>query len=138
MLPATSVLAQEGVFIVGDALPDAPELAPRGTYKTGVRTVDVVNKSQIDILKANNGTEPLYDRSLKLEIWYPAQVKPGSAEVVIYESVLGRANDPKRPLIPFTFTGRAFGMLHQYLQRVLFLWLLFHTATPVPGCYSPI
>ena len=25
----------------------------------------------------------------------------------MYESVLGRFNDPKRPLIPFTFTGRA-------------------------------
>jgi predicted dienelactone hydrolase len=42
-----------------------------------------------------------------VEIWYPAQVKAGAAEMVTYESVLGRANDPKRPLIPFTFTGRA-------------------------------
>ena len=27
--------------------------------------------------------------------------------MVTYESVLGRSNDPKRPLIPFTFMGRA-------------------------------
>lgn len=94
-------------LINGDALPDAPELAARGEYKVGVRTFDFVNKSQIDILKAKDGTEPLYDRPLKIEVWYPALVPEGKQEAVTYESVLGRANDPKRPLIPFTFTGRA-------------------------------
>jgi predicted dienelactone hydrolase len=105
-----SVLAQaaEESFIAGDALPDAPELSPRGSYTIGVRTLDVVNKGQTDILKAGNGTAaPLYDRPLKLEIWYPAQVQEGTIPLATYESVLGRVNDPKRPLIPFTFQGRA-------------------------------
>jgi predicted dienelactone hydrolase len=94
-------------FLAGDLLPDAPELAPRGAYKVGVRTIEVVNKGQLNILKVANGTEPIYDRTLKLEIWYPAQGTEKGKETVVYESTLGRANDPKRPLIPFTFSGRA-------------------------------
>ena len=34
-------------FIVGDALPSAPELAPRGKYAVGVRTMEVVNKNHL-------------------------------------------------------------------------------------------
>ena len=37
-------------FIVGDALPDAPALSARGDYKVGVRTLDLINKNQVDIL----------------------------------------------------------------------------------------
>lgn len=99
--------AVHDAFQIGDMLPDAPELAARGTYKVGVRTMNLVNKGQINILKAANGTEPLYDRPLKLEIWYPAQIQAGTKELVVYESVMGRANDPKKPIVPFTFTGRA-------------------------------
>jgi predicted dienelactone hydrolase len=95
------------MFVTGDALPDAPELSPRGTYAVGVRTIEVVNKGQVDILKSKEGTDPLYDRRLKVEIWYPANIPAGTAELVTYESVLGRSNDSKRPIIPFTFTGRA-------------------------------
>ncbi len=51
-------------FIVGDALPSAPELAPRGKYSVGVRTIEVVNKNQVDVLKSKAGVDPLYDRSL--------------------------------------------------------------------------
>jgi predicted dienelactone hydrolase len=94
-------------FIIGDALPDAPELAARGTYKVGVQTLDFVNKGQIDILKAKTGVEPLYDRPLKVEVWYPATISEGTKEMVTYDEVLGMSNNPKRPLIPFTFTGRA-------------------------------
>jgi len=98
---------QPETFVNGDALPDAPELSPRGTYAVGVRTVTFVNKGQVDILKSKDGTDPLYDRPLKVEIWYPASLPGGTKELVTYESVLGRSNDPKRPVIPFTFTGRA-------------------------------
>ena len=58
-------------FIYGDALPDAPELSVRGTYKVGVRTMDLVNPNQIDILNVKEGIAPLYDRPLKVEVWYP-------------------------------------------------------------------
>ncbi len=94
-------------FVYGDALPDAPELAPRGEYKIGVRTLDFVNKNQVDVLKSKNGIDPTYDRPLKVEVWYPANLSNDTKELVTYEQVMGSSNDPKRPLIPFTFLGRA-------------------------------
>ncbi|MGY8915650.1 MAG: alpha/beta hydrolase family protein [Flavobacteriales bacterium] len=94
-------------FIYGDALPDAPELAVRGDYKVGVRTLDLVNPNQIDILNVKEGIAPLYDRLLKVEVWYPALLSENMSEVVVYDQVMGSSNDEKRPLIPFTFKGRA-------------------------------
>ena len=56
--------------------PDAPALAHHGEYGIGVRTIDVVNKNQIDVLKASAGQEPpRYDRRLTLEVWYPAETQ---------------------------------------------------------------
>lgn len=58
-------------------LPGAPALAAYGDYNIGVRTYDVVNPDQIDILQLDNA-EPLpaplprYDRPLTIEVWYPA------------------------------------------------------------------
>jgi predicted dienelactone hydrolase len=97
----------ESIFIIGDALPDAPELSARGTYKIGVQTLDFVNKGQVDILKSKGGMDALYDRPLKVEVWYPAVVSDGDVNIETYDEVLGTANNPKRPLIPFTFQGRA-------------------------------
>lgn len=94
-------------FVFGDALPDAPELAPRGEYRIGVRTLDLVHKSQIDILNSKEGESVLYDRPLKVEIWYPAEIPNGQEALVVYEEVLGMSSNPERPLIPFTFAGRA-------------------------------
>lgn len=94
-------------FIFGDALPDAPELSARGKYKVGVRTIEIINKNQIDVLKAQSGIAPLYDRPLKLEIWYPADLQTTENELVTYNDFLGLPSDPKRPLIPFSFKGRA-------------------------------
>ena len=94
-------------FVYGDALPDAPELAPRGEYKIGVRTLGFVNRNQVDVLKSKGGIDPTYDRQLKVEVWYPANVAAEVNDIVIYDQVMGTSNDPKRPLIPFTFLGRA-------------------------------
>ena len=94
-------------FVYGDPLPDAPELAARGTYRVGVRTFDLVHKGQVDILNSKEGNDPLYDRPLKIEVWYPA-VKNGEEEpLVSYNEVMGTAGNPERPIIPFTFPGRA-------------------------------
>ena len=97
----------QDIFVYGDALPDAPELAPRGEFKVGVRTLDFVNKGQVDVLKSKGGIDPTYDRPIKVEVWYPANLPEGTKESVIYDEVMGTSNDPKRPLIPFTFAGRA-------------------------------
>ena len=94
-------------FVYGDILPDAPELAARGEYKIGVRTLDFVNKNQIDVLKFKDNPDARYDRNLKVEVWYPATLAAGQPELVTYDEVMGTSNDPKRPLIPFTFPGRA-------------------------------
>lgn len=94
-------------FVNGDLLPNAPELAARGTYGVGVRTMKLVHQAQVDVLHTKDGKHPLYDRPLTIEIWYPARSSANKTTTVTYESVLGRFNDPKRPLIPFTFAGRA-------------------------------
>ncbi len=97
----------ENAFVYGDALPDAPELSKRGDYTIGVRTIDLVNKGQVDILNSKNGSDPLYDRPLKAEVWYPATIPSGKREITTYEDVFGSTQDSTRPLIPFTFSGRA-------------------------------
>ena len=94
-------------FIIGDALPDAPELSPRGDYKVGVRTLELIHKNQVHILQSKGGTDPLYDRHLKIEVWYPAIIPQGKTALVTYYSTLGLWKDSARPLIPFTFNGRA-------------------------------
>ncbi|TYO85237.1 alpha/beta hydrolase family protein [Oceanicella actignis] len=52
--------------------PDAPELAAPGPFRIGVRTLNVVNPGQLDILNVKDGARPTYDRPLTLEVWYPA------------------------------------------------------------------
>lgn len=105
--PFSKAQTTDNQFIYGDALPDAPELATRGDYKVGVRTVKFTNKNQPDILNVTKGVAPMYDRELTVEIWYPAALKDGEKELTSYDELMGTANDPKRPTIPFTFPGRA-------------------------------
>ncbi|MEA1784959.1 dienelactone hydrolase [Arenibacter sp. GZD96] len=94
-------------FLYGDPLPDAPELSARGAYEIGVRTMHLLNKGQIDILNSKEGKDPLYDRPITVEIWYPAVIPEGATPLVTYEEVMGTRGDTLRPLIPFTFKGRA-------------------------------
>lgn len=101
------LLEAQTEFIFGDPLPDVPELAQRGSYPVGVRTTTFIHLGQVDILNVKDGVAPRYDRDLKVEIWYPAQLREGEVEMVIYDQVLGNANAEDRPLIPFTFKGRA-------------------------------
>jgi predicted dienelactone hydrolase len=83
--------AQESPAISFSVPPvDAPELAPRGRWSVGVRTLDLVNPGQVDILHFDKdaGKAPLYDRPLKIEIWYPAVIAAGQEERVTYESAM--------------------------------------------------
>ncbi|WP_158857212.1 alpha/beta hydrolase family protein [Lunatibacter salilacus] len=100
------VKGQESTFVYGDALPDAPELALRGDLTVGVRTLEFVNKDQLDINNIQGGTPLIYDRTMVVEVWYPAK----STEVdslTIYDDVLGVPGNPNRPVVPFSFSGRA-------------------------------
>jgi len=87
-LPQAPQLQPEAFFSVPPV--DAPELAPRGEYAVGVRTVEVKNPGQIDILNFNkaSGKAPVYDRPLTLEIWYPAMIPDGKQERTVYEMAL--------------------------------------------------
>ncbi|MET0437929.1 MAG: dienelactone hydrolase [Devosia sp.] len=71
--------------------PDAPELAAPGQYQIGVRTIEVVNESQPDVL---SGGDAIYDRPLTLEIWYPADLK-GAAPGGDYVEVQMANSDQK-------------------------------------------
>ena len=61
---------------------DAPELAPRGAYQVGVRTLEIKHPGQVDILNFDKATgkAPLYDRPLTVEVWYPAVIPVGQQE----------------------------------------------------------
>ena len=86
----------------GDARPDAPDLAATGTYSVGVRTERLVHHDQLDILVTPPGQH--HDRALRVELWYPASLRPGQQPGTTYTDVLGAgANDPKRPNTPFQF-----------------------------------
>jgi len=106
LLVAAPLSAQE---VIGDARPDAPELAARGPLAVGVRTVTVDHADQLDILHVTDAhPDPRYTRKLVLEVWYPAQLQPGQEQRTVYTDVLGAgANDPARPNTPFQFAGRA-------------------------------
>jgi predicted dienelactone hydrolase len=92
-------------FVYGDALPDAPALSARGDHAVGVRSVTITNPDQLNIATAKDGEMSNYDRPLKLEIWYPAEAD--ASATISYEETMGQSPDPKRPLLPFTFLGRA-------------------------------
>jgi predicted dienelactone hydrolase len=66
---------------------DAPELAARGGYGVGVRTVQLVHPGQVDILHIDkaSGKAPLYDRPLTVEVWYPAVIPAGVTEEAVYD-----------------------------------------------------
>ena len=74
---------------------DAPELAHRGGYGVGVRTIDLTNPGQPDILNFDKqtGKAPLYDRPLKIEVWYPATIPSGTVERTDYEMALPRGRN---------------------------------------------
>jgi len=80
---------------------DAPDLAAYGDHAVGVRTIELVNTGQIDILKIDPAAAkpevlPTYDRALTVEVWYPAVsgaagdtsvkafLRDGKTEVEIY------------------------------------------------------
>lgn len=52
--------------------PDAPDLARLGVHPVGVKTLHLVNPDQPDIMAALAGTPPRSDRTLVVEMWYPA------------------------------------------------------------------
>lgn len=82
--------------------PDAPELAAFGAFRIGVRTLELTNPDQLDIVNAQPGEDmPRYDRPLVLEVWYPAEDTENDSEGDRYEVVTRDGSTPA------TLHGRA-------------------------------
>jgi predicted dienelactone hydrolase len=115
--------------------PDAPELASYGQYAIGVRTVDIINPRQVDIISIDPAQPkladlPRYDRSLVLEVWYPAiknsqgktsldvYLRDGKTEVNIIGKAIRNAkpivNNKKYPLVLIShgYPGNRFLLSH--------------------------
>jgi predicted dienelactone hydrolase len=71
---------------------DAPDLAQWGKFTVGVRTLNLVNPGQPDVLQFDKqtGKAPLTDRALTVEVWYPAAA--GSGAKASYEMRLPAGN----------------------------------------------
>ena len=81
---------------------DAPELAPYGKLNVGVKTLNLVNPGQQDIVKFKAGQPmPIYDRPLTVEVWYPAKLAAGQAPAGQYKVL------PRDGKTEVTLTGRA-------------------------------
>jgi len=81
--------------------PLAPALAAFGTHTVGVRTITVTDRNRPDIVRTKPGEETARrDRSLTLEVWYPAQATraPSLGE---YRAIM------RDPTVTVTLVGRA-------------------------------
>ena len=94
------VAAQNRIDIV---TPMAPELAAFGATPVGVRTIAATDRGRADVLNTKLGSDTIAhtDRTLTLEVWYPAVLAAGQSVGVEYRTV---ARDPSRPIV---LRGRA-------------------------------
>jgi len=97
---ARPVLAQQNRIDV--VTPSAPELAPYGKYAIGVRTLQATDRNRPDILSTKEGGPTArYDRTLTLEVWYPAALAPGQKPGGDYKAIT------RDPAITATLHGQA-------------------------------
>ena len=85
---------------------DAPELARLGRFGVGVRTIELVQAAQPDVLAFDSasGTAPRRDRLLTVDVWYPADVAPGASPETYSGSLTA---EPPAPPTAFTRPGIA-------------------------------
>ena len=97
---AGTVLAQSNRIDI--VTPSAPELAPYGKYAIGVRTIQATDKNRPDILATKEGSPTArYDRTLTLEVWYPAALAAGQKAGGDYRAIT------RDPAITATLHGQA-------------------------------
>lgn len=85
---------------------DAPELAAPGPNKVGFRSILLTHRNQPDVqnTKVDDTQVPLVDRSLRVDIWYPA-LPNKAAKPVIYSGSLWA--EPPFPAVSFSQKGIA-------------------------------
>ncbi len=99
-LASASVFAQQNRIDV--VTPSAPELAAHGPLNIGVRTIQVTDQNRPDILNTKQGGPVArYDRTLTLEVWYPAALADGQQPGGEYQAIT------RDPAITATIHGRA-------------------------------
>ena len=99
-LAATVVSAQQNR--IDTITPAAPELAAYGPLDIGVRTIQVTDKNRPDILNIKEGGPIVrYDRTLTLEVWYPAALAAGQTPGGDYRVVT------RDPSVMATLHGKA-------------------------------
>ena len=82
--------------------PSAPELASYGPVAIGVRTLQVTDRNRPDILNTKEGgATARYDRTLTVEVWYPATLAPGQKPGGDYRAIT------RDPAITVTLHGQA-------------------------------
>jgi predicted dienelactone hydrolase len=82
--------------------PSAPELAAFGPHAIGVRTLQVTERNRPDILSTKpGGPTARYDRTLTIEVWYPATLAAGQRPAGEYKAIT------RDPSITATLHGRA-------------------------------
>jgi predicted dienelactone hydrolase len=95
-----SALAQSNR--IDTVTPSAPELAAYGKYAIGVRTIQATDKNRPDILNTKEGGPTArYDRTLTIEVWYPAALAAGQKPGGDYRAVT------RDPGITATLHGQA-------------------------------
>lgn len=81
---------------------DAPELAAIGEHDVGVRTLTLTNPQQPDIINTPRDGDTLYaDRTLTVEVWYPATLGDQQAPGTQYQTTT------RNPGINAVLTGMA-------------------------------
>ena len=97
---AGSALAQQNR--IDTVTPSAPELAPYGQYAIGVRTMQATDRNRPDILNTKEGGPTArYDRTLTVEVWYPAALAAGQKAGGEYRAIL------RDPALTATIYGKA-------------------------------
>src|SRR6187397_2900794 len=100
LLAATTTLAGQNRIDV--ITPAAPELAAFGAYAIGVRTIEATDRNRPDILNTKEGGPIVrYDRTLTLEVWYPAALAAGQKPGGDYRAIT------RDPAITATLHGQA-------------------------------
>lgn len=81
---------------------DAPELAHFGEFDIGVRTLEFTDPDRPDVLNSTEGSETVfYDRSLTVEVWYPAKLADSQQAGSTYTTTT------RNPAVTATLHGRA-------------------------------
>jgi predicted dienelactone hydrolase len=99
LVAADAIAAQNRIDVV---TPAAPELAAFGPHAIGVRTIEATDKNRPDVLNTKEGGPTArYDRTLRLEIWYPAVLPAGQQPGGEYRTTT------RNPAMPTTLHGLA-------------------------------